>query len=361
MKVVFHRWQICLLMLFIVSLPVQANASSVCRFHESEIAGDFLVVSDFDFGDPGRVLKSVAKRTEGEFSFSPARSADIASSEKRANSGKSASSILRRVDSEHPSATVPSAAKPKELARTAKRVPVKPASHKKASPVLVAKLVEFNRFSIEEFAESGFAPNCMFVDQSTSGSFLENRISGTLNANKATIYSTESVVWGVEPKESDAYWQYFSDCDNWNVVFAKPDLAKVEATPNSLQSPLGLVGGITSRISQMVSQNADKVYQLARKIEFFIVEVPPQRSSPVKQVIKGLKSVRPLVFGLIDHELVRNALTCNKLRQFSFQMHTSGAKLVSICRELLGLPLLGRPFENNASAQNRKINTNSRR
>ena len=54
----------------------------------------------------------------------------------------------------------------------------------------IAEAVEFDRFSVKDFAESGFSPQCMFVDQSTSGSFLENRSEKTLVAPKGIRFIT---------------------------------------------------------------------------------------------------------------------------------------------------------------------------
>ena len=334
MKTVFHRWQLWLLALFAVSLPSQVTAYSVDNFHESEFTGKLFAAQNFELGIPGRTLKSVDIST----GLMP-----LDKNEARSK----ARSILERTE-------VPRPAQPKAstFARTTK-------------PASVAKLIEFNRFSVKEFAESGFAPNCMFVDQSTAGFFLENMITGIPKPSNAAIYSVEAIEVANEPKRSDPYWQYFSDCDKWNVVFARPSSAAKQPRPNSQQAMLtiGVTRGLTSAISQALLKSGAEIYQIARQVEFFVIEAPKKSTAPPakKTLIDQLKSVRPIFSGVINHDLVRTTFGWNRFQQLSIQMQTHQAKCISVWNSLWETSLFDGPIESNAAAPTRDLNTNSRR
>ena len=337
MKAVFHRWQLWLLTLFAVSLPNQVTAYSVYNSHEVEIIGEVFAVRNFELGNPERTLESVDN------------SASLTSPDTNEAKPKAHSS-LKRIDIGNSSS--PTQPKTSILVRA-------------TESTRVAKLIEFNRFSVKEFAETGFAPNCMFVDQSTAGFFLENMITGIPKPSNAAIYSVEAIEVANEPKRSDPYWQYFSDCDKWNVVFARPSSAAKQPRPNSQQAMLtiGVTRGLTSAISQALLKSGAEIYQIARQVEFFVIEAPKKSTAPPakKTLIDQLKSVRPIFSGVINHDLVRTTFGWNRFQQLSIQMQTHQAKCISVWNSLWETSLFDGPIESNAAAPTRDLNTNSRR
>ena len=232
-------------------------------------------------------------------------------------------------------------------------------------PAPVAKFIEFNRFSVKEFAETGFAPNCMFVDQSTAGFFLENMITGTPKPSNAAIYSVEDIEVASEPKRSDPYWQYFSDCDKWNVVFARPSSAAKQPLPNSQQAMVttGVTRWLTSAISQALLKRGTEIYKIVRQVEFFVIESPHKnKTRPAKKtLIDQLKNVRPIFSGVLYHHLVRTTIGWSRFQKLSRQMQTHQAKCVHAWNSLWQTSLFDAPVESNAAATAQDLNTNSRR
>lgn len=337
MKAVFHRWQLWLLTLFAVSLPNQVTAYSVYNSHEVEIIGEVFAVRNFELGNPERTLESVDN------------SASLTSPDRNEAKPKAHSS-LKRIDIGNSSS--PTQPKTSILARA-------------TESTRVAKLIEFNRFSVKEFAETGFAPNCMFVDQSTAGFFLENMIKGTPKPSNAAIYSVEDIEVANEPKRSDPYWQYFSDCDKWNVVFARPGSTAKRPLSNAQQAmvTVGVTRGLTSAISQALLKSGTEIYQIARQVEFFVIEAPKKRTTrPAKKtLIDQLRSVRPIFSGVLHHHLVRTTIGWSRFQRLSLQVRTHQAKCVNVWNSLWETSLFDRPVESNAASTAQDLNTNSRR
>ena len=366
MKVVFHRWQCWLLAMFLVCLPVSfARANLGPNFGSDEYVGHVFAVRNFEFGTQSQTLKPVIDGTS-------ARRAILAQNKTEDSRSKSERSILQRIGQPpvQKSQTIRSAVHGIRVA--AKLAVANPAlakltsSEKPAQP-RIAEAVEFDRFSVKDFAESGFSPLCMFVDQSTSGSFLENRSEKTLVAKGNPIYNSDGMNWIVEPREADTYWQYYSDCADWDVVFAKPQTFATEAASSTLATE---TEAWTVALGY-ASRTGAEIYQFLRQAEFHAIETPATTPTlPVHEtLIKGLKSVRPIIAGTLENGLVYESFLWNELQAGLEKMQrTSFGKswivknwTKNIWTKIVSRSVFTGPIESNASVPQQPSSGKSRR
>lgn len=172
---------------------------------------------------------------------------------------------------------------------------VQPAPTANAKPVDVA----VNQFSAHKFGQIGFTPQCLFVDHSVPRGYLETKIAGTLEAGKNYIYDTDDIRVANDKKSVDRYWQYYSDCDSWDVVFKRLP----EPSKNQQVNPLHQ---ILTLANDFPSQFRDTWVRFNRHLEFVAVEMEGVDTAPrfSEVIIKKLRNVRPVVEPLFDRELV---------------------------------------------------------
>lgn len=179
--------------------------------------------------------------------------------------------------------------------------------------------IEIDQFSMQRFGQIGFTPQCLFVDQSSPQGYLETKIAKTLDDAPNPIYRSDQETRAVKPRELDAYWEYYADCDAWNVVFA--------GLPDSISTPVSVTSQIQPNVNwyrqatghlhaleSRIHAGWQRVVEEVRWLEFKMIEMknvpvstPVSTPTPAQDIlIDAIKSVQPMVEGMIDNQFVQN-------------------------------------------------------
>ncbi len=174
--------------------------------------------------------------------------------------------------------------------------PAQPAPPANALPVDIV----VNQFSSPKFGQIGFTPQCLFVDHSTPRGYLETKIADTLHTSPNPIYDTSDLEVVQIPK-SDPYWEYYSDCDTWNVTFMKLSERPIAHSPKK-------AGGRSTgqKIKRLAADGLEAFWDTLRNMEFIQVEMQgvKPRSQAQEFIIEGLKSIRPVLNTMSNRDLI---------------------------------------------------------
>lgn len=234
-----------------------------------------------DFNKSIRLLESPWVQQKNEPSFSP---------------GKTVCSLAGALTDPQPEDTWTTSSM--QSAPTAKALPVD---------------IVVNQFSSPKFGQIGFTPQCLFVDHSAPRGYLESKIANTLATAPNPIYDTHDLE-PIQIPKSDPYWEYYSDCDHWNVVFSRISDHPVTRTaqPRTAYRP-SRSRSTLRKLKSLATWGVECLEGVFKKMEFIRVEMKGVSLQPKAQefIIKQFKNMRPFIKLITDHEMANSWLQNN--------------------------------------------------
>lgn len=201
------------------------------------------------------------------------------------------------------------------------------------APTAIAKPVDIavDQFSSHKFGQIGFTPQCLFVDHSVPRGYLETKIVGTFEPSDNPIYDTSDIQVGDDSQPIDRYWQYYSDCDSWDVVFKKLPEATSQPGTNPIQV-------IASRIGDLVINGHRSLLEFQNQLEFVSIETEgiDTETQVSEVIIERFQNLRPLMDDLLDRDFVVNWI---EMKQCWIEAEMHGTPLASIWNQFPKLHL----------------------
>lgn len=192
------------------------------------------------------------------------------------------------------------------------------------APTVNAKPVDvaIDQFSSHKFGQIGFTPQCLFVDHSVPRGYLETKIVGTFEPSDNPIYDTSDIRVDHDSRNLDRYWQYYSDCDSWDVVFRKLPAATPQTRTNHLRV-------VVSQIQEVADFSYQSLVQLQKQLEFVSIESEGIDTAPrlSEVIIDRLRRLRPVLDIVPDRDFVLNWI---EMKQCWLESELHGTLLASI-------------------------------
>jgi hypothetical protein len=216
-----------------------------------------------------------------------------------------------------------------------------------AKPALAVAMpvdIEFDQFSLQRFGQVGLSPQCLFVDHSAPQGYLETRIANTLQPTNHSVYGGVDIESSLLPSETDPYWEYYSDCDAWDVVFARLP----SETLRNQESVVSEVLIQFQTFAKSALSNFEQFVYNAKLKEFEQVELEGvDQSVPVSLpaheiLIEKMKDLRPMIRGILKNDFVRNPKLWLEQQKTAIGDCIEGTSLAIVWSSLTQIQFLGR-------------------